>query len=357
MKIFLKRLLYFIPIPLLIISVNYFEDPANLFNDKYVLGIANYLAQGYNVTNVRDCDERLLQKYFIEKMNECPTEIVLGPSTVQLINNSYSIEKHFINNGVGYASLEDYLAIFYLYEKKGCKIKKVLLGLAPCLLNDNNDLNRWKVLGNEYSIFLNKILKNTVVINTEFRLHQYVKFKELVSFSYFKTSLSFYFKKKVGKKYKPTKISVNEGFTRLKDGSVCYEALRRNASMDEVEKKAKRDLMDANPIYTLGNFTHLSEHYKLIFSNFVEYLQKQNVEVEFFLSPFHPIMYEYFKKNNYYHIVFKTENYFKDYASSRKIKVFGSYDPVKYNFDNSYFFDGWHPNEKAIEKMLKSDNK
>ena len=89
---------------------------------------------------------------------------------------------------------------------------------------------------------------------------------------------------------------MNEGFTRLKDGSVCYEALYRNASMDEVEKKAKSDLMAANPIYPLGNFTHLSEHYKLIFSNFVEYLQKQNVEVEFFLSPFHPIVYEYFKK-------------------------------------------------------------
>lgn len=338
MKLFLRRLLYFIPIPLIITSVNYFGDPANIFNDKYVLNIANCLAQGEPVINVSDCDERLLQKYLIEKLNECPTEIVLGPSTVQLINSGYSTEKHFINNGIIWASLEDYLSIYYLYEKKGCKIRKILLGLGPWLLNDNSNLNRWKVLEREYNIILSKLL-NTAVNNPLSGLYQYSKYKELFSLQYFKISLISLINVKKG------------GVTRLKDGSICYSAGFINADLSEVEKRARHNI-GSDLTYALGNFRHLSKHYKLLFSNFVEYLQKQNIQVEFYLSPLHPIMYEYLNKNSYYHIVFETENYFKDYANSNKIQVIGSYNPAKYNFDNSYFLDGWHLKEKAIEKML-----
>ncbi len=340
MKQFLKKLIYFVPIPLIIISVNFFSDPANLFSDKYVLSVANNLAQGYTVNNVSDCDERLLQKCFIEKMKGCPSEIILGPSTVQMINNSYSTESRLINNGVIWASLEDYLSIYYLYEKKGCKINKILIGLAPWLLNNNKNLNRWKTLENEYSLFLKKLLKNPHIKNNESMLSQYAKYKELLSLQYFKTSLI-------------SLTANNEGVTRHKDGSIYYNARFLNASRDEVERRVKHNIA-CDLTYAFDNFTHLSEHYKLVFSNFVEYLQKQNIEVRFLLSPFHPIMYEYLKANNY-HAIFETENYFRNYMHSHKIQVIGSYDPVKYNFDNSYFVDGWHTNKKAFEIMLNAE--
>lgn len=355
MKTFLKQLLYFIPIPLIIMSVNYFEDPASFFNDDYVSGIANHLAQGYNVVNVSDCNERLLQKYFIEKMSICPAEIALGPSTAQLINSSYSTEKTFINNAVVWASLEDYLAILSLYEKKGCKIKKIMLGLGPWLLNDNNNLGRWRVLEDEYLLSLNKLFGHAASNNTEFSLHQYKRFKELLSFAYFKISLVSLFIDPVDKKYKPTKAAPEKEFTRLNDGSVYYGAHRLNASADEVEKRAKHDISELT--YSLGNFTQLSEHYKLLFSGFIRHLQTQNIEVEFFLSPFHPLVYEHFRKNNYFHIIPETENYFRDYAANHKIKLFGSYDPAQFNFDNSYFIDGWHTTEKAMGIMLKAGRK
>lgn len=355
MKRFLKRILFLIPLPLLIIAINYFEDPANLFNEKYELGIADYLVQGNNVTNVLNYNERLLQKLFIEKMSNCPTVIVLGSSRAMQINSKYFKKSNFINNGVSGTSLEDYLAIYYLYEKKGCKIQKVILGLDPWLLNDNNDQSRWKDLGNEYSIFIKKLLKNSVEITLELKLYQYKKFISLISPSYFKTSLR-YLIKGIDRKYIPTKEMVNESFTKISDGSIYYDILYRNASRDAVEDEARRTIA-ANTIYSLDNFTHLSKHYGAIFSNFVEYLQKQNIVVEFFLCPYNPIVYEYFKNNSYYHIVLKTENYFMDYAISHKIKVFGSYDPAKYNFDSSNFFDFMHCNEKAIEKILISYNK
>jgi hypothetical protein len=351
MKNFFKFILYFIPIPILIVTINYIVDPSNLFNNKYEKGIADYLAKGYNVTNVVNYDERLLQKYFIEKMKEPPSEIVLGSSQIMIIGSMYSTEASLINNGVSGASLEDYLAIYQLYETKGFKIKKVLIGLSPWLLNDNHAQSRWKSLADEYYSFVTHKLKIKTKKNFKTSLYNFSKYNQLLSSSYFKTSLEYLFKD-IDKEYKPTRSIINNGFTRLIDGSIFYDKLYRSVSFDEIENKSKSTIL-TNPIYSLGNYTNLSENYKTLFTAFVEYLQKQNIEVEFFIPPYHPIVYDYFSKNEYYRIVFKTEIYFKDFALNHKIKLFGSYDPSKYSLDNSFFFDGLHCNEKAIEKIFK----
>lgn len=42
------------------------------------------------------------------------------------LNSPFLKEDKFINSGVSGASLEDDIEIYYLYEKRGCKIKKVM---------------------------------------------------------------------------------------------------------------------------------------------------------------------------------------------------------------------------------------
>lgn len=354
MKLFFKFILCFIPIPFLIISINYFVDPANIFSEKYAKGIADYLVKGYNVTNVANFDERLLQKHFIEKMKKCPREIILGSSQSAQISSNYASETPFINNSVSGASLEDYLAIYHLYETKSCKIKKVLINLTPYLLNDNHDQVRWQSLEDEYFSFLTKNMNKGTKINYKRTHYGLLKNKTLLSPSYFKTSLKYLLNGK-DKKYKPTKLRLNDEFTRLCDGTISYNKPYRSTTFEKVKNKAKGAILE-KPIYSLGNFTNISEHYKNIFNSFIEYLQKQNIEVEFYLLPYHPIVYDYFKKNEYYHIVFKTECYFKEFATEHRIKVIGSFDPGKYCLDNSYFFDGFHCNEKGIKKILKMSN-
>ncbi|MEJ6979556.1 hypothetical protein WG906_03795 [Pedobacter sp. P351] len=350
---FFKRLLYFLPIPLIMLSVNFIKDPANLFNAKYEAGIADYLVQGYNVTNVRNYNERLLQKFFIEKMNTCPTEIILGSSRVMQVKATDTKNPGFINNGVSAASLEDMMAIYYLYEKKGCKIKKVIMGLDPWLINDNHDQQKWKSLATEYNKFSAQLIKSHPFNASLSRFYQYERLSELLSFSYFQTSVS-YIIKGVDKTYEPTTKIENEGFTKLKDGSIFYDRPYREVSLMEVDDKAK-SVIKEKPVKACGNFTNLSEHYRGIFTKFVEHLQSKGIEVEFFMSPFHPIVYDFFRKNTVYQNVLGAEAYFRDYAKKRKIKVFGSYNPRDYNFDSSYFLDGLHCTDKARTIILKKE--
>ena len=356
MNIFFRQLLYFIPIVFLLVGVNYFEDPANLFNEKYESGIAELLAQNYNVTNVVNYNDRSLQKQFIAKLKDCPTEIILGSSRVMQINSSFFPTEKVINNGVGGATLEDDIAIFSMYENKSCKIHKVIMGIDPWLLNDHHDQKRWKTLASEYNSFLRKIYypKSNRNSNLDYDFSQLEKYQELFSFSYFSTSIK-YLLEGIDKTYYPTKEPLNKGFTRMYDGSVNYDSAYRTVTPQKLNERVQENIAQI-PIYSLGDFSQLSTHYQFLFTLFVEYLQSQHIEVIFFLAPYHPDLYHLFKENNSYQNVFVAEKYFQDFASKHNIKLIGSFDPVKCNVDKSLFYDDMHCNEKALLKIFNASN-
>jgi hypothetical protein len=340
------QLLCLLPIPLFIISVNYFEDPANLFQGgKYESGIVKCLLNGFNVTNVSNYDERLFQKFFIEEMPNCPEEIVLGSSRVMLISSEY-IHRKLVNNGVSGATLEDDMAIFHLYEKRGCRIKKIILGLDPYLLNEHNDEVRWETLDKEFKEFAEILSIRTD--NIVGKLNR-IKYEELFSISYFNTSFG-YLVHGTSKAYRSTKEVFNEKLTRLQDGSISYGVKFRDISPNKTIDLA----MDSDKInYSMNNFTRLSERYKNMFSKFVSYLQVRHIEVDFFLAPYHPLVYSIYKNNPHYRTVTDSEQFFIEYAKQHKIRVFGSYNPAKFGLDNSYFYDGEHPKGNAIKFILE----
>lgn len=340
-----------LPIPILIIGLNYVEDPANLFRKgPYEQGIVKYLNEGKNVTNVTNYDERLLQRYFIKDYKNCPELIVLGSSRVMQLGKSFFPNENLMNNGVSGASIEDLLAIYDLYENKGCGIKKVRIGLDPYFLNDNNDQSRWKVLTNEYNEMLSKIGLSKYAEKPLLDQSLYAKYNQLWSISYFKSSWS-YFIRGVDVHYRPTSSTTNKDFTKLVDGSIMYGESSRNSTLETVNGYATQSITET-PMYSMREFKQLSPKYQSIFSNFIDYLQKRNVEVEFFISPYHPIVYDFIKKSKNYQIVFDVEQYFHEFANNRRIKLIGTYSPYVYQFKDSAFYDGFHCKEEALLKVL-----
>lgn len=247
---------------------------------------------GYNVTDVINYNERLLQKYFIENMRSCPEVIALASSRIMQLNSAFLKEDKFTNSGVSGASLKDVIAIHYLFEKKKCDIKKIIIGIDPWILYDNHNQTRWQGLRNEYSFFLNNSIKQVLNLSTETKAYEYLKYKELVSRFYFKSSLQFIVNES-DKSYFPTKSPINKGFTRLVDGSIFYDEVYRIVSPNDIEKRALKDT-EANPVYKLGDFTTFSENYKIIFTKFIEYIQKKDIQVGFFLISISPNSLRFF---------------------------------------------------------------
>ena len=342
-RFILKILLVLLPALVILVSVNYFGDAANLFSKNFEMKVAEGILSGSHVTNVSDYNERLLQRFIVTNSKLCPEVLVIGSSRTMEINSTYFTGKTFFNNSVSGASIEDLIAVCELYDKKGCHPKNMIIGLDPWTLNKNNGQTRWKSLTPEYNIFRRELNLDTLAQDENVNIYS-----QLISPSYFNGSLKALLHPK-----KPilTKQSSNDAMTRVNDGSVCYGVDHRNLTKAQIETKAK-EFGTVGNIYSVEKFDELSPDVKMMLEHLTAKLKSQNVSVTFFLSPYNPLVYHIFETNKQYSQIMQSEAYYKSLAEKNNIRIIGSFDPKICEMDESFFYDGMHANGKGIAKIL-----
>lgn len=345
-----KALLFALPLLLLMATVNYTGDAANIFSNWYEKKISTEILAGHHVTNISNYNERLLQKELIMNGKPCPDILVIGSSRVMQINSSYVADSSFFNAGLSGASIEDLYAIMELFEGKNCRPGKVIIGLDPWTLNDNNEQNRWKYLSKEYQSMYEKIFRkpvmNTQNQNESLRLMIYA---QLFSPSYFQKSIETILYK--NKQPYWTDQKVNDMFTKLSDGSVTYGIEYRTVSKDIIAQRNNDYLTGSIP--NIENFKLLSPVKKNMLEQLVKYLLSKNITIVFFLSPYHPAIFNKINNTPKYKPVIESENYFIELAMKYKIELLGSFNPEKLKLDGNYFYDGLHCTEVGVEKIYR----
>ncbi len=341
-----------LPIVILLAATNMIVDPANLYHPGYERSVVAHLLKGKNVSNVSNYDERILQKLFINGIDFKPDVVAIGSSRVMLINKEEFPGIKFCNNGVSGATVEDVYAIFHLYEKADKLPKKVILGLDPWFLNQNNGQFRWKSLARTYTEAAN-LVKGTSSINLDMDFN-YSKLTEFLSLPYFQSSIDF-LKERKNKKIIPTDSAINTEFTRKVDGGIVYAKKMRDKTPDQVDVKAKSYITGDN-VYSMSKFDHISMENLEAIEKLIEYMKKKNIEVILFLPPYHPIVYDFVSKNENKYKFIEIENLYRGLAAKNSLKIVGSYDPGKYGLDHSYFYDGMHFKESALP-LLTHDGK
>jgi hypothetical protein len=354
----ISKLLFIAPIIVLIIGFNYYVDPANIFKGNgYYKDIVSILLKRLNVAGISNMDERSLQKEYISRLPEKKDVVVLGPSQIMQINSGMFPGYSFVNNGVSGASIEDDMAMYWMYRKKGFIPSKVLIGLSPWLLNKYNGQERYKTLLPEYGEMMRYIKatdKNQ--IETEGVNNKYY---ELISPSYFQSAFWYWItriQEKNGDSEKPYySTSKNEDNVGVKhsDGSISYDIKYRSILPSKVYSGAVIAVSSdpSTPYYSLGKFDRLDPDLIDKFGKFIDLMQKDRVEVIFILQPYHPEVYNRLIKINNYRIIVDAEKYFITYAESNKIRVIGSYNPAVSHLNNSDFLDDQHLRQEAINKM------
>ncbi len=351
--LFLFKSLFFIPLIFLIIGINYYVDPAFLFsNNDYEYKISKLLAEGNNVANISNYDERLLQKFYIQLIDKAPDIIVLGSSRSMQIRTELFPRKSLFNHSVSGASLEDIIAIYSMYIEKNTPLPKtVIIGLDPWLLNINNNQGRWKAIKRSYYKLANSL---NIKLDSSIPIHAN-KYLQLVSLSYFQESLKTVYKniftkgKKRGNYFKVNtdKMIPNETMKRS-DGSFLYDKKLRSVTTKEVEKSALKYINEKR-IYSLEKFTKLNHNKKINLSKLILFILKKDSNIIFFLPPYHPTVYNYLDKSEKYKIINEAEAYFIRLAKKHKIPILGSYNPNKLNLTKRNFYDGMHPKENALK--------
>ena len=101
-------------------------------------------------------------------------------------------------------------------------------------------------------------------------------------------------------------------------------------------------------------FNEISKTKIDLFEKLIFDIKQNKIRIKFIISPYHPIVYKEIYNNIDYKNVLKTEKYITEFSIKNNIKKVGSFDPKRNNFDNSYFYDGMHCNEKGIIQLLSN---
>lgn len=340
-KFIYKTLLTSLPLLFLLIIINYFGDAARLFDNDYEKSMAEIVSSGRYVTNFENYDERLFQKEVISKKNIKPELIVIGSSRTMLIRKEFFRDTLFFNNSVSGASIEDLVSIYQLYKINYKLPNKIIIGIDPWTFNENNNQTRWRSLSTYYYRFHNP---------TEQEKPSYFKYKELISISYFQSSIKILPRLIEGKlKPKSTLEKYNLLGTKLNDGSLIYGEQYRNTTQREIDNKIKSYL--AGSMYSIEYFDTVSKKKFREFEQLIVDMKRNGIEIEFFLTPYAPLVFD--KIQEKYPMVLKSEEIINNYAVSNNIKIYGSFNPYILGMDSTFFYDGMHCKEIGVERIIK----
>ncbi len=355
MKRFLIKLLGVVPIFIVIIFVNFRVDPANIFKKDYERKAAEILLSGQSVVGMDNYDERILQEEIIRRIKETPDAIIIGSSRVMTLSDEViGNEEEYWNHGVSGAGIPDYLGILGIYDEYSELPGQVIIGLDPWILNDNSGDTRYQSIAKYVDRFRKKVEGTDSRIQLE--RNSFEKEMQLVSLSYFQSAFHLVtenpelLKKSAIEFYGTNKKDVEDSI-RYTDGSIEYNKAFRERSAEDTFADAKTYVSQG--IYQIENYQMLSMEKRMLFEKMIDYLQKDGVDVIFYLPPYHPYVYEYIKENKNYEMVLEVERYFRKIAEGEGIKLYGSYNPETLDCVEEDFLDGMHMKRECISKSWK----
>ena len=153
--------------------------------------------------------------------------------------------------------------------------------------------------------------------------------------------------------YATSETNIDDGI-RYCDGSTEYDVEVRNRSLNDVNDAARN--YSSGNVYQLEDFNELSKNYCGFLIDMLDYFNENDIEVTFFLPPYHPYVYETLSNSDKYGIINDVEIYLRALANERNIKVYGSYNPDKVNCKDADFLDGMHMKRNQIYKAWQVVN-
>jgi peptidoglycan/LPS O-acetylase OafA/YrhL len=307
----------------------------NGFGDEAIL--ARYLALHDQVYFISGMDERLFIKNRIDSLDFKPYYIEVGSSRIMQLSEDM-VGKPSLNVAVSGATLRDDIAITYLALDK-IKPRVILLGIDPWLLNKSNGDVRWESLAKDYMVARGKLNLQDDVIGASASPVLTHKCDFSLCFVYD----AFY------KNINRTRLIPINNLPEIKDkighdGRHIYNIVYSNNNQQKIKDGFK----------DLENYSNLQKYSQSnvllrMFNVFLSYTTKKS-KVVLVLSPYHPDFYRKMLQDDINLVAI--ENTFREIAKAHGLRVIGSYNPDKYHCTSNEFYDGMHPKEICMAKIV-----
>jgi hypothetical protein len=333
-------------------AVNYIADPAHIFHPSQrgiEEDVAKLLTGGHNVADARDYDDRLVQRLCIERFTRPNDVVIFGSSRSMEVHSEDFPQQTFFNHSVGAGMIEDFIALYSIYERQHIEPQTIVLNLDPWALNHNNGVQRWTSLSADYSFMARQL---GLSVSLDARLARWwAKWVQLVSPAYFQGALRAFARQANGPGPHATRSIVSTKPLLLADGSRRNPQQVVDRSVSEVRRDAA-SFAATKPLLALGGFRALDEEAKDALERFVELLRLREKRVIIMLVPYHPLPYAVIVRSPEYRAVPQAEQFLLDLARRKNAIGIGSYDPAISGCSDDEFFDAVHPKHSCIERIL-----
>ena len=340
---------------LLFVWTNYYIDPASIFHNdsEQWENMARSIVNGDEVYFAfNNGNEREVKHHLIMQMPDQVDCVVIGPSLAMCIDREMTGDSIFYNLGESGADLYDILAQFGLMEKYSKKTERIIFCVDTYFFDRNIYLNREIHLPlisyAEYMLSRLGAEPDVEIVHDDSSDKNdldYVKLKQLFSITYFQESVNWIRKSQT--LFLPEKrIGIvdqdfdyyNYAYYRY-DGSCVYSESFANRGTDLVLNEMKEyDVFNKFP-----KNCHLNEYNKMIFEKVVQYCIDSNIEIDLFLCPLSPLLWDRLQSaDDNYFILDELESFANEIAEKYDLKITGSYNPYNLNVCNEDFYDERH---------------
>jgi len=267
--------------------------------------------------------------------------VLVGSSRIMQIN-SQMMGAPILNLGVSGASIEDDIA-FLLEAVAKLSPKSVFISADPWLLNKFDGQDRYKSTDELYAYWLEKLENGD----------QYMQ--------------PFYSGDSLYAKSKRTTLNWHDVILNIRpdrnivpiDGSMeAYSKKAYDGHHIYSQEYRKKRLLRTEEILSYVDYSMKPFFYESISEErlkaLIKYLKIHGVHFTFILSPYHPKVYSFMKSER--PIFLELEKRFRQIASDSNVSIIGSYDPHMVGCFANEFYDGMHPDEDCMFKILQTYN-
>lgn len=335
----LQVLLYGVGTGLIIVCTNIVIDAASVIRPQHT-EMAKLALKGNIVAQPENYNERVYQLCIVLNMKTIPETVVIGSSRGMYLGTEITGYQNLYNNCVSGACMEDYYALLGLYYKKFRSLpKRVIIETSPWVVYRDNPEGRW--LENEAymksaSYFYDMVNGTTLSVSESVETEN-----PYISMPYFRYNIGKF--KENGWKIPKEDAKISTDATEAADypdGTIRYKA--------ELERESEKRL--SGVLATNGACTYQNSHLMTevdmekaqSYVALIDFLQNNGIEVIIYLSPFSVKQCKYAlddELNPGYSIA---EQYFKDVANNKGIKIYGSYDARDLDLTDNRFIDFMH---------------
>ena len=177
-------------------------------------------------------------------------------------------------------------------------------------------------------------------------------YDQLINYAYTKESLSELYKRyknpdDVDIQYVQSDAPLWDRDIIRKDGSRVYNKKYAERSQEDLATE-----VDGWIEYSMSSYSYSQKLLKT-FSALLDHYNK-NYEVILLLSPYHPLAYKKILEKK--RIIVEVENRIRSIASASNIQVIGSYNPSKNKCTVEEFYDGAHPKDICMRRVMNELN-